>query len=44
LILVTDATKEFFEELAEVGHEPALEKATRTLRFDLRDSGARARR
>jgi hypothetical protein len=40
---MTDATKEFFQELAARGHEPALEKATDALRFDLRDGGARAR-
>ena len=36
---MTDATTEFFQELAERGHEPALEKATGTLRFDLSDGG-----
>jgi putative sterol carrier protein len=32
-----DATTEFFDALAERGHEPLLEKATGTVRFDLRD-------
>ncbi len=41
---MTDATTEFFEELAARGHEPALAKVTGTLRFDLRDGGARAER
>jgi putative sterol carrier protein len=41
---MTDATTEFFHELAERGHEPGLAKATGTLRFDLRDGGARAER
>ena len=41
---MTDATTEFFEALAARGHEPALAKATGTLRFDLRDGGARAER
>ena len=41
---MTDATTEFFEELAARGHEPALAKATGTLRIDLRDGGARAER
>jgi putative sterol carrier protein len=34
---MTDATAEFFAGIAERGHEPLLEKATGTLRFDLRD-------
>jgi putative sterol carrier protein len=34
---MADATAEFFEALAGRGHEPLLEKATGTLRFDLRD-------
>ena len=34
---MTDATAEFFDALVERGHEPLLEKATGTLRFDLRD-------
>jgi putative sterol carrier protein len=33
---MTDATTEFFEELGRGGHVPLLEKATGTLRFDLR--------
>jgi putative sterol carrier protein len=32
---VTDATAEFFDELKKRGHEPLLEKATGTVRFDL---------
>ena len=32
-------TTEFFEQLAERGHEPLLEKVTGTLRFDLKDNG-----
>ena len=32
---MTDATTEFFHELEARGHEPLLEKATGTLRFDL---------
>jgi putative sterol carrier protein len=39
-----DATTEFFQALAAHGHEPALAKVTGTLRFDLRDGGARAER
>jgi putative sterol carrier protein len=34
---MTDATAEFFDALAERGHEPLLEQATGTVRFDLRD-------
>jgi putative sterol carrier protein len=34
---VADPTVEFFGALAERGHEPLLEKATGTLRFDIRD-------
>jgi putative sterol carrier protein len=34
-MLTTDATTQFFQELAARGHEPALEKVTGTLRFDL---------
>jgi putative sterol carrier protein len=41
---MTDATTEFFQGLATRGHEPVLAKATGTLRFDLRDGGARAER
>jgi putative sterol carrier protein len=32
---MTDATANFFNGLAERGHEPLLEKATGTMRFDL---------
>ena len=35
--LMADATTEFFDALAERGHEPLLEKTTGTVRFDLRD-------
>ena len=34
---MTDATAEFFDALAERGHEPLLEQATGTVRFDLKD-------
>jgi putative sterol carrier protein len=34
---MVDATAEFFEALVERGHEPLLEKATGTVRFDLKD-------
>ena len=34
---MADATADFFEALVERGHEPLLEKATGTVRFDLRD-------
>jgi putative sterol carrier protein len=34
---MTDATAEFFDALAERQHEPLLEKATGTVRFDLKD-------
>jgi putative sterol carrier protein len=34
---MTDATAQFFDALVERGHEPLLEKATGTLRFDLKD-------
>ena len=34
---MADATVEFFDALVERGHEPQLEKATGTVRFDLRD-------
>jgi putative sterol carrier protein len=34
---MTDATAEFFGALVERGHEPLLEKATGTVRFDLKD-------
>lgn len=32
---MTDATAEFFERLSRRGHDPLLEKATGTVRFDL---------
>ncbi len=32
-----DATTEFFEQLGKRGHEPALARATGTMRFDLTD-------
>jgi putative sterol carrier protein len=35
---MTDATAEFFDALVERGHEPLLEKATGTVRFDLKDA------
>jgi putative sterol carrier protein len=38
-----DATTEFFTGLAERGHEPLLEKAKGSLRFELVDDGRRAR-
>jgi putative sterol carrier protein len=41
---MADATTEFFDELAARGHEPVLAKATGTLRFDLRNGGARPER
>jgi putative sterol carrier protein len=34
---MTDPTAEFFDSLAERGHEPLLKKSTGTMRFDLRD-------
>ena len=34
---MTDATAEFFDALVERRHEPLLEKATGTVRFDLKD-------
>jgi putative sterol carrier protein len=37
LVLSTDASTQFFQELAARGHEPMLEKVTGTLRFDLTD-------
>jgi putative sterol carrier protein len=40
---MADATTEFFEELAARGHEPLLEKATGSIRFDLTDNGRRSR-
>lgn len=38
-----DATTEFFTGLEERGHEPLLEKARGSIRFDLLDDGRRAR-
>jgi predicted lipid carrier protein YhbT len=38
-----DSTAEFFEDLASRGHEPLLEKATGTVRFDL-TQGAKTER
>jgi len=35
--MMSDATAEFFDALVERGHEPLLEKATGTVRFDLKD-------
>jgi putative sterol carrier protein len=40
---MADATTKFFEELAGRAHEPLLEKATGSIRFDLTDGGRRAR-
>jgi putative sterol carrier protein len=34
--MITDATADFFDALVARGHEPLLEKATVTLRFDLK--------
>ena len=34
--MMADATAEFFDALVERGHEPLLEKATATVRFDLK--------
>ena len=34
---MTDATVQFFDALVARGHEPQLERATGTVRFDLRD-------
>ena len=36
---MTDATTEFFRDLAARGHEPLLENATGTVRFDLSNGG-----
>jgi putative sterol carrier protein len=41
---VTDATTEFFSGLEERGHEPALEKASGILRFDVSDGKKRPTR
>jgi putative sterol carrier protein len=41
---MADATTEFFQGLADRGHEPVLAKATGTLRFDLRNGAARPER
>jgi putative sterol carrier protein len=38
-----DATTEFFEELGARGHEPLLEKATGTIRFELTNGKRKAR-
>ena len=35
--MMTDATAEFFDAVVERGHEPLLENATGTVRFDLKD-------
>ena len=40
---MTDATKEFFEDLSARGHEPLLEKATGTMRIELSNGKRRAR-
>jgi putative sterol carrier protein len=40
---MADATTEFFQGLEERGHEPLLEKANGSLRFDLIDDGRRSR-
>jgi len=40
---MSDTTSEFFDELARRGHDPSLEKATGTVRFDLADHGKTAR-
>ena len=36
---MTDATTEFFDDLNARGHDPLLEKATGTVRFDLSNGG-----
>jgi putative sterol carrier protein len=41
--MMTDATAEFFDALVERGHEPLLEKATATVRFDLKEGKKTAR-
>jgi putative sterol carrier protein len=40
---MADASTQFFTGLGERGHEPLLEKATGSLRFDLTEDGRRAR-
>ena len=40
---MTDSTAEFFDELGRRGHEPLLENATGTLRFDVADGKRIAR-
>ena len=42
--MMTDATAEFFDALVERGHEPLLQKATGTVRFDLKDGKKMDRR
>ena len=41
---MTDATTDFFEQLGARGHEPLLENATGTVRFELTDGKRRAAR
>jgi putative sterol carrier protein len=36
---MSDTTSDFFDGLARRGHDPSLEKATGTMRFDLTDHG-----
>ena len=36
---MSDTTSEFFEDIARRGHDPSLEKASGTMRFDLVDQG-----
>jgi predicted lipid carrier protein YhbT len=40
---MADATTAFFDQLGAKGHEPLLEKATGTIRFDIVDNGRRTR-
>jgi putative sterol carrier protein len=40
---MADATTEFFEALEARGHEPALKKASGSMRFDLTDNGRKTR-